>query len=147
MTKRRFELVGHGSQKFWEIDLTNGAARYGRIGKPGVRGTNYSPREVNKKIREKLNKGYIEVTGIEAPYFRDGELVRFRTDEPDHIKKWLGHSDEAVASASASSGNMGTVVGIEHQNPVAPHWTIYRVLAGGAVRHCAGVYMQPIETS
>lgn len=144
MTIRRFELVGEGSQKFWEVNVHTGGVQYGRIGSSARRGRSYSPHQVQKKIREKLNKGYVEVTGARPVEYQASDLVRFRTDEPGHIKRWLQHSDDVNQSVEGTI-NMGTVVGIAERNVLAPHWSIYNVLAGGAVRRCAAVYMQLVE--
>jgi predicted DNA-binding WGR domain protein len=67
--KRRFEFVQGSSNKFWEIAITgpNVAVRFGRIGSSGQSETKSfadpaaALRHADKKIAEKLNKGYVEV--------------------------------------------------------------------------------------
>lgn len=137
---RRFELVGDESKKYWQIDDQTGHCAYGRIGKSGGR-ANYARYAVAGKIREKLKKGYIEVTDADKDrVFQPGDLVTFRTDEPTHIKKWLGHSDEIK---DVPTRCFGTVIDVESTVPEAPHWNVYKVLADSAIRTCAGVYMEP----
>ena len=65
---RRFEFVGGGSQKFWEISVDGKSftVRYGRIGTRGQeQSKSYTDeakarREADKLIQEKLRKGYVE---------------------------------------------------------------------------------------
>jgi len=65
---RRFEFVGGGSQKFWEISVDGKAltVRFGRLGTRGQeQNKTYSDeskarREADKLIQEKLRKGYSE---------------------------------------------------------------------------------------
>jgi predicted DNA-binding WGR domain protein len=71
---RRFEFVGGTSAKFWEIDQSGPelTVRFGRLGTDGQTQTKDLGSEadaaehVAKLIREKLAKGYIEVTGEHA---------------------------------------------------------------------------------
>lgn len=65
---RRFEFVGDGSEKFWEIDRDEAAVtvRFGRIGTNGQTQTKDLGNEaaatahVDKLIAEKIKKGYVE---------------------------------------------------------------------------------------
>jgi len=65
---RRFELVGGGSKKFWEVSQTGASisVRFGRIGTTGQEQTKSfadetaARREADRLIAEKLKKGYIE---------------------------------------------------------------------------------------
>ena len=66
---RRFELIGGGSKKFWEIGQSGPSinVRFGRIGTTGQEQTKSFPdasaaaREVNRLIAEKIKKGYTEI--------------------------------------------------------------------------------------
>jgi predicted DNA-binding WGR domain protein len=66
---RRFELVGGGSSKFWEIsrDDSDVTVRYGRIGGAGQSGVKSFPTvaaataHVDRLVAEKVKKGYTEV--------------------------------------------------------------------------------------
>lgn len=68
-TKRRFEFVGGGSDKFWElsIDGNDVLVRFGRNGTNGQASTKTfadnaaAQQHADKLIREKLAKGYCEV--------------------------------------------------------------------------------------
>jgi predicted DNA-binding WGR domain protein len=65
---RRFELIGGGSKKFWEISQSGSSitVRFGRIGTTGQEQTksfadaSAAAREVNRLIAEKVKKGYTE---------------------------------------------------------------------------------------
>jgi DNA ligase-1 len=67
--KRRFEFVGGGSDKFWEISVTGSqvSVRFGRNGTGGQAETKSFPdataahKHALKKIEEKVRKGYVEV--------------------------------------------------------------------------------------
>ncbi len=68
-SKRRFEFVGGNSDKFWEIAV-NGCevlVTFGRRGTNGQAETKRFPDEAaankhaQKKIEEKVKKGYVEV--------------------------------------------------------------------------------------
>jgi predicted DNA-binding WGR domain protein len=71
---RRFEFVGGTSAKFWEIDQAASEVTvcFGRLGTDGQTQTKDLASEtaaadhVAKLIKEKLGKGYIEVTGTET---------------------------------------------------------------------------------
>jgi predicted DNA-binding WGR domain protein len=66
---RRFEFVGGGSKKFWEVSQTGSSisVRFGRIGTAGQEQTktftdeSSAAREIERLIAEKLKKGYIEI--------------------------------------------------------------------------------------
>lgn len=68
-TKRRFEFVGGGSDKFWEvsIDGNNVFIRFGRNGTNGQSTTksfadgSAAQKHTDKLVREKVAKGYVEV--------------------------------------------------------------------------------------
>jgi predicted DNA-binding WGR domain protein/cell wall assembly regulator SMI1 len=72
---RRFEMVGGGHSKFWQIAVKGSAitVRFGRIGSNGVEKTTVlgSPVEAagaaKKLVLEKTNKGYVEVKKAPAP--------------------------------------------------------------------------------
>jgi predicted DNA-binding WGR domain protein len=63
---RRFELIGGGSKKFWEISQAGSSisVRFGRIGTSGQEQTkafsddSAAAREINRLIAEKVKKGY-----------------------------------------------------------------------------------------
>jgi predicted DNA-binding WGR domain protein len=65
---RRFELIGGGSKKFWEVSQSEASitVRFGRIGTAGQEQTKTFPndstaeREMNRLIAEKVKKGYTE---------------------------------------------------------------------------------------
>jgi len=65
---QRFEYIGSGSRKFWEISVsdTEVTVRFGRIGTAGTEQTKKfsdatrARREADKLINEKLKKGYTE---------------------------------------------------------------------------------------
>jgi predicted DNA-binding WGR domain protein len=65
---RRFEFIGGGSQKFWEVAIAGNSftVRFGRIGTPGQSQTKSfadeekAKREAEKLIAEKVKKGYVE---------------------------------------------------------------------------------------
>jgi predicted DNA-binding WGR domain protein len=67
-SSRRFEFIGGGSQKFWEISIAGKsfAVRFGRIGTAGQSQTKSfadeekAKREAEKLIAEKVKKGYVE---------------------------------------------------------------------------------------
>lgn len=69
--KRSFELVGDGHDKFWTVEVVGShfLVTYGRNGTNGKTqhtdmGTHAAAQaEADKKIREKMNKGYVPVTG------------------------------------------------------------------------------------
>src|SRR2546425_1822474 len=72
---RRFEFVGGGSAKFWEI-RSHGAevtVRFGRLGTNGQTQTKDLGSEtaavahIAKLINEKLAKGYFETRGVTRP--------------------------------------------------------------------------------
>ena len=68
-TKRRFEFVGGSSDKFWEIAVNGNevVVRFGRNGTSGQAETKTFPdaaaanKHAEKKIAEKIRKGYTEV--------------------------------------------------------------------------------------
>jgi predicted DNA-binding WGR domain protein len=68
-TKRRFEFVGGNSDKFWECSVNGNEVivRYGRNGTTGQTETKTFPdtdsatKHFEKKIAEKIKKGYVEV--------------------------------------------------------------------------------------
>jgi predicted DNA-binding WGR domain protein len=72
---RRFEFVGGASAKFWEISHNDAAVtvRFGRLGTHGQTQTKYLGSEtaaafhVVTLIKEKLAKGYVEVSGTDQP--------------------------------------------------------------------------------
>jgi len=80
MNKTRYEYVGGGSSKFYEIEWhspTQGEATitYGRIGTSGQSIT-YSMAEARKKEREKIAKGYKQmVVSASAPVQKLGILM------------------------------------------------------------------------
>ncbi len=65
---RRFEFVGGGSSKFWVIEMSgkSSTVRFGRIGTDGqsksreFESPEDAKREVDKQVREKTGKGYLE---------------------------------------------------------------------------------------
>ena len=67
--KRRLEFVGGASAKFWEIAVEGKTVRvrFGRLGATGQQETKEfataeaAAKHADKKIQEKLNKGYAEV--------------------------------------------------------------------------------------
>ena len=68
--KRRFEFVGGSSDKFWELEQ-NGSevvVHFGRNGSDGQTDTKTFPNAAaadkfaNRKIAEKLGKGYVAIT-------------------------------------------------------------------------------------
>lgn len=67
--KRRFEFVGGNSSKFWTISVSGNEVlvEFGRIGTAGQAETkaftdaNAARKHADKKIAEKLKKGYSEV--------------------------------------------------------------------------------------
>lgn len=71
---RRFEFKQGSSYKFWEIEVEGNSytARYGKVGTEGQTQTkkfasaDKAAAEAEKKIREKVGKGYIEVAAAAA---------------------------------------------------------------------------------
>ena len=69
VTSRRFEFSEGTSNKFWEVSVDGSLVlvRFGRIGTTGQKqSTNFgdpavAARYAERKIREKLDKGYTEV--------------------------------------------------------------------------------------
>ncbi|HUR23080.1 MAG TPA: WGR domain-containing protein, partial [Acidimicrobiales bacterium] len=72
---RRFEYIGGGSEKFWEIDRAGGSVtvRFGRIGTAGqtqvkdLGSDQAAGAHVAKLIAEKVKKGYLENGSVSAP--------------------------------------------------------------------------------
>lgn len=72
---RRFEMVEGGSSKFWEITEQGSSftVRYGKIGTSGQTQTKDFPSEEKaraaaaKLVKEKTDKGYVEVSAGDAP--------------------------------------------------------------------------------
>ena len=67
-TLGRYENVGGGSNKYWHVVYNKTTqcyvAQWGRIEKRQPQGQKeYSEKEVIKKVREKLKKGYSSVKG------------------------------------------------------------------------------------
>ena len=63
MAKRRFEFVDGKSFKYWEIKKNSDGsftAEWGRIGCANPQSMAYSAYDIEKKIAEKLKKGYTE---------------------------------------------------------------------------------------
>ena len=66
--KRRFEFVGGGSDKFWEVSVSGNdvLVRFGRNGTDGQSSTKTfadntaAEKHAEKAIREKVGKGYVE---------------------------------------------------------------------------------------
>ena len=75
VTARRFEFTDEGSSKFWEIERDGASVttRYGRIGASGKDTVKAEPsveaasKLVDSLVREKVRKGYVEVSGAAAP--------------------------------------------------------------------------------
>jgi predicted DNA-binding WGR domain protein len=68
-TKRRFEFVSGGSDKFWEVTV-NGKEVVVRFGRNGTHGQSEvkifgdaasASKHAERRIAEKINKGYMEV--------------------------------------------------------------------------------------
>ena len=67
-SSKRFELIGGGSDKFWEIEVRGKdvTVRYGRRGSSGQTNTKTFPEDAaaqkhaDKLIQEKTEKGYVE---------------------------------------------------------------------------------------
>ena len=67
--KRRFVFVGGGSDKFWEVAVDGSAVNvhFGRNGTGGqsetktFRDADSATKHAEKKIAEKVRKGYVEV--------------------------------------------------------------------------------------
>lgn len=89
--ERKFEFVEGKSSKFWNITLEGEShtVQYGRIGTAGQSQTKDfdTPKEAKasyeKLIKEKVGKGYKEVTPAPAPVVSDGKpsgLTRFEAD-------------------------------------------------------------------
>lgn len=68
-TMGRYEFVSGTSAKYWHIVFDRSKqvylAKWGKIGKAPQGSKEYSRNEVEKKIREKINKGYYKVPGYE----------------------------------------------------------------------------------
>jgi len=72
---RRFEFVGGGSRKFWEIARRDATllVRFGRLGGDGqalekrLASAERAEQELNKLVAEKLRKGYVEAAANPAP--------------------------------------------------------------------------------
>ena len=68
-TVRRFEFSERSSNKFWEVSVNGTAVTvcFGRIGTNGqTQSTNFpdataAARHAERKVREKLDKGYLEI--------------------------------------------------------------------------------------
>jgi predicted DNA-binding WGR domain protein len=95
MITRRFEYVGNGHDKFWEVtypsfklepNLTSWSCRWGRNGTRGQTKTFQCGRqaiavyEAEDKIQEKLGKGYVEVPGSRS-FRMDDAVAVFSTSE------------------------------------------------------------------
>lgn len=97
--KRYFECTVGGASKWWSIELRQVAgsrpvwtlfSNHGKIGKPSAKETfvysSYSSTDgsltysAEKKIREKINKGYMEVKVPAKPV-----VVETKKSEPDHF--------------------------------------------------------------
>jgi predicted DNA-binding WGR domain protein len=69
-SKRRFEFVGGGSDKFWEVEVHGKevTVRFGRRGTNGQTQTKEfadeaaAQKHADKLISEKIGKGYVEVS-------------------------------------------------------------------------------------
>jgi len=72
MKTRRFEFSSGSSNKFWEIDLDTAIANYGKIGTLGQT-HQYSLDDVQRKISEKLSKGYREVKANHKDFLERAE--------------------------------------------------------------------------
>jgi predicted DNA-binding WGR domain protein len=78
---RRFEIVGGGSKKFWEVSVTGTeyTVRFGRIGTQGQTKSKTFPdaasavREAAKLVAEKTKKGYVEKAGGAAASGADSD--------------------------------------------------------------------------
>jgi predicted DNA-binding WGR domain protein len=83
MAKRRFEFVGGGSSKFWEIELDGRSlvTRWGKIGTAGQsQGKRFfdaamATKEADKLVAEKTKKGYVEGEAKPAPKSLKQELA------------------------------------------------------------------------
>ena len=73
-SRRRFEFVGDGSSKFWQVTVDDRtlSVHFGRIGTAGQTRTKdlatpaAAQREADKLVAEKLRKGYREIDGRAA---------------------------------------------------------------------------------
>lgn len=116
---RRFELEEGTSKKFWEVS-TDGPSltvHFGRIGTAGQTKTkdldtpDAARDELDKLVREKTKKGYLEVTTgkpaappvssstatIAAPSAEDAETIAATLKAFDDIKEWLAdHGADAI---------------------------------------------------
>ncbi|HVH97454.1 MAG TPA: WGR domain-containing protein [Enhygromyxa sp.] len=98
MPVRRFEFKDSRSYKFWEIEIEGTAftVRYGKVGTDGVTQTksyasaDKAAAEAQKKITEKVRKGYAEVGSV-AP-------VRKQATEADSTADWSVRADELQAA-------------------------------------------------
>lgn len=105
--QRMFECVTPNNSKFWEITITDNAeygdtsvfTRYGKIGTAGVEKEVWTDDLgacnlwANKKIKEKLDKGYVEVdasgvVSVAAPFLiSKADLKMLKADVKNYAKE------------------------------------------------------------
>jgi predicted DNA-binding WGR domain protein len=102
---RRYEMQDGGSAKFWEVGVSGAelTVRFGKLGTEGqtkvkaLGSTAGAAKEMDKLIREKTAKGYLEVVssaGVtepsSVPAVETSELSVLRSDEAQSLRDALG---------------------------------------------------------
>ncbi len=123
-----FELVENGSSKFWEI-WRDGSTVYTRFGKAGAGGqtklkdegsVDDAERAIEKQIREKTGKGYVEAGGVAVKRGTpdagelDAQIAALPplVDDPAYLvfADWL----------QSKGDPWGELITVQHQLPTAP---------------------------
>src|SRR5262245_48969462 len=98
---RTFKFADDESYKFWNISLEGKSytVNYGRIATKGQTTTKSFPTPEKAKaayekiIAEKLGKGYVETTPVEAAPSVENTLERALLDQPDDVANHAGYAD------------------------------------------------------
>jgi predicted DNA-binding WGR domain protein len=109
---RRFEFVGGGSNKFWEIGQSDSevTVHFGRIGTNGQAQTkdlgswDAAAERVRKLIREKIAEGYVEVGGGEPKVASGTGFLRPHTFPPYEVPTLPGDGPVTIGGVQIPTG-------------------------------------------
>lgn len=120
---RTFEFTDGSSRKFWNIEVTGTyyQVKFGKIGSNGqtqrktFATATEAQAEMDKLIKEKLKKGYVETTP-KAVASEEAGFHKSLTDNPDDLAGWSAYADWLVEQNDPRGEFMQTQLALEDES-------------------------------
>ncbi len=120
---RTFQFSDAKSYKFWNIEVkdTYYEVTFGKVGAAGQRqrktfaSAGEAQAEMDKLVKEKLKKGYVETTPT-AAVSEEGAFQKALTENPDDHAGWCAYADWLVEHDDPRGEFMQTQIALEDEN-------------------------------